>query len=369
MIDQPTNFETETQIRMKNTRKDSLKAWLQLQFSDCRQDIKLSLISGDASFRKYYRIEVAGTNYVAVDAPPSHEDSERFIGISQLYSEASIATPSVFFKDIENGFMLLEDFGDQTYFNKLNSLKEEGNFGEINTLYESAIDTVIDIQAKVDGTSLKFYESKLLYEEMELFTNWFCDLFLGLEVDERARKLISKTFAFLTEASVCQKQVPVHRDYHSRNLMVLKEPNYHPHQKPGVIDFQDSLNGPYTYDLVSLLRDAYIRWDINYVSKWVNYYFEEAQQSALISKISRDQFIREFDLMGLQRQLKVMGIFARLSIRDNKAGYLADIPLVMDYFLEIGQKYQELEPFMLWFNDNVVDNVKVKIQRKEMLEL
>ena len=196
MIDQPTNYETETQIRMKNTRKDSLKAWLQLQFSDCRQDIKLSLISGDASFRKYYRIEVAGTNYVAVDAPPSHEDSERFINIAQLYSEASIATPSVFFKDIENGFMLLEDFGDQTYFNKLNSLKEEGNFGEINTLYESAIDAVVDIQAKVDGTSLKFYESKLLYEEMELFTNWFCDLFLGLEVDERARKLISKTFAF-----------------------------------------------------------------------------------------------------------------------------------------------------------------------------
>ena len=145
--------------------------------------------------------------------------------------EASIATPSVFFKDIENGFMLLEDFGDQTYFNKLNSLKEKNNFGEINTLYESAIDTLVDIQAKVDGTSLKFYESKLLFEEMELFTNWFCDLFLELEVDERARKLISKTFTFLTEASVSQKQVPVHRDYHSRNLMVLEESNYHPTSK------------------------------------------------------------------------------------------------------------------------------------------
>ena len=194
-------------------------------------------------------------------------------------------------------------------------------------------------------------------------------LVFGLEVDERARKLISKTFTFLTEASVSQKQVPIHRDYHSRNLMVLEESNYHPYQKPGVIDFQDALNGPYTYDLVSLLRDAYIRWDIDHVSKWVDYYFENAQQTALIIKVSRDQFIREFDLMGLQRQLKVMGIFARLSIRDNKAGYLADIPLVMDYFLEIGQKYKELEPFMLWFNDNVVDNVKVKIQRKEMLEL
>ena len=369
MIGQPTNFQTETQIRMKNTRKDSLKAWLQLQFSDCREDIKLSLISGDASFRKYYRVEIKDTNYIAVDAPPSHEDSKRFVSIAQAYSQASIITPSVFFKDIENGFMLLEDFGDQTYFSKLNSLKEKNNFGQINTLYESAIDTLVDIQAKVDGTGLGFYENKLLYEEMELFTNWFCDLFLGLEVDERARKLISKTFTFLTEASVSQKQVPIHRDYHSRNLMVLEESNNHPHQKPGVIDFQDALNGPYTYDLVSLLRDAYIRWDIDHVSKWVDYYFENAQQNALIIKVSRDQFIREFDLMGLQRQLKVMGIFARLSIRDNKAGYLADIPLVMDYFLEIGQKYKELEPFMLWFNDNVVDNVKVKIQRKEMLEL
>ena len=163
---------------MKNTRKDSLKAWLQLQFLDFREDIKLSLISGDASFRKYYRVEIKGTNYIAVDAPPSHEDSKRFVSIAQAYSQASIITPSVFFKDIENGFMLLEDFGDQTYFSKLNSLKEKNNFGEINTLYESAIDTLVDIQAKVDGTSLSFYESKLLFEEMELFTNWFCDSFL-----------------------------------------------------------------------------------------------------------------------------------------------------------------------------------------------
>ena len=114
---------------MKNTRKDSLKAWLQLQFSDCQEDIKLSLISGDASFRKYYRVKVKGTNYVVVDAPPSHEDSERFVSIAQLYRQASIITPNVFFKDIENGFMLLEDFGNQTYFNKLNSLKGKNNFG------------------------------------------------------------------------------------------------------------------------------------------------------------------------------------------------------------------------------------------------
>ena len=197
---------------------------------------------------------------------------------------------------------------------------------------------------------------------MELFTNWFCDLFLGLEVDERARKLISKTFTFLTEASVSQEQLPIHRTtIHA--TMVLEESNFHPHQKPGVIDFQDALNGPYTYDLVSLLRDAYIRWDIDHVSKWVDYYFENAQQTALIIKVSRDQFIQEFDLMG-GKAIKGDGNFARLSIRDNKAGYLADIPLVMDYFLEIGQKYQELEPFMLWFNDNVVDNVKVKINEK-----
>ena len=364
MIGKPTNFRSETKIYMENTRKDSLSAWLQLQFPDCREDMKLSLISGDASFRKYYRVEVNGSNYIAVDAPPSHEDSSKFVSIAHLFRQASINTPSIFFKNIENGFMLLEDFGDQTYFDKLNFLKKESNFKEINNLYKSAIDSLIDIQSEVDGTTLDFYEGKLLYQEMELFKTWLCELFLELEIDKQAEKLISETFIFLTESSISQKQVPVHRDFHSRNLMILGESNSHLHQKTGVIDFQDAVNGPYTYDLVSLLRDAYIRWDIDYVAGWVNYYFEKAKRIALITEVSSDQFIREFDLMGLQRQLKVMGIFARLSIRDNKAGYLADIPLVMDYFLEIGQKYYELEPFILWFKDTVVDNVKVKIQQK-----
>ena len=354
---------------MTNKRKESLKAWLQLQFPDYREDILLSLISGDASFRKYYRVEVKGINYVAVDAPPSYEDSNKFVSIAKLYSQASIRTPSIFFKDTENGFMLLEDFGDQTYFKKFNSFEKDSNFEEINNLYESAINTLVDIQSKVDGRALDFYERELLYEEMGLFTTWFCELFLELEIDENTRKLILETFTFLTEASISQKQVPVHRDYHSRNLMILEESNFHSHQKPGVIDFQDALNGPYTYDLVSLLRDAYIRWDIDYVSGWVNYYFEKAKDIALIPNVSRNQFIREFDLMGLQRQLKVMGIFARLSIRDNKAGYLADIPLVMDYFLKIGQKYQELEPFVLWFRDNVVDDVEAKIRQEEQEQL
>ena len=363
MIGKPTNFWTEIEICMENKRKDSLRAWLQLQFPECGEDIKLSLISGDASFRKYYRVKVEGTSYIAVDAPPSHEDSNRFVSIAHLYRKASINTPSIFFKDIANGFMLLEDFGDQTYFYKLNFLKEEGNFEEINNLYESAIDALIDIQSKVDGSSLDFYEGKLLNEEMGLFKTWFCELFLELEIEEKVGKLISEAFIFLTESSISQKQVPVHRDYHSRNLMILGAPNSHSQEKPGVIDFQDALNGPYTYDLVSLLRDAYIRWDIDNVSGWVNYYFEKAKHVALISQVSRDQFIRDFDLMGMQRQLKVMGIFARLSIRDNKPGYLADIPLVMDYFLEIGQKYSELKPFILWFQDSVVDNVKFKIQQ------
>ena len=251
---------------MENKRKDSLSTWLQLQFPECGEDIKLSLISGDASFRKYYRVKVEGTSYIAVDAPPSHEDSNRFVSIALLYRKASINTPSIFFKDIANGFMLLEDFGDQTYFYKLNFLKEEGNFEEINNLYESAIDALIDIQSKVDGSSLDFYEGKLLYEEMGLFKTWFCELFLELEIEEKVGKLISEAFIFLTESSISQKQVPVHRDYHSRNLMILGAPNSHSQEKPGVIDFQDALNGPYTYDLVSLLRDAYIRWDIDNVS-------------------------------------------------------------------------------------------------------
>ena len=347
---------------MINTRKDSLVAWLQFQLPNFHEKIKLSLISGDASFRKYYRVRVKGVNYIAVDAPPEHEDSDRFTRIANLFRDASVITPNVFLKDIKQGFMLLEDFGDLTFLKELCILKKNNNYGEINHLYEAAIDSLIDIQFKVNGEKLCLYDRTLLYNEMSLFKSWFCELFLKIEIDEKSNNVISQAFTFLEEASVAQKQVPIHRDYHSRNLMILESQDSMLRKKPGIIDFQDALVGPYTYDLVSLLRDAYIGWDTENIYRWADYYLEKSKKTGLIREVSRDQFIRQFDLMGLQRQLKVMGIFARLAIRDNKAGYLADIPLVMNYFLEVGQKYDELRPFIRWFQDNVVCSTGAKIK-------
>ena len=347
---------------MANTRKDSLVAWLQSELPDSHEKIKLSLVSGDASFRKYYRIRLKGISYIAVDAPPEYEDSHRFIRIANLLRDASVITPNVFFQNMEQGFMLLEDFGDQTFLQRLNILKKNGSYQEINHLYEVAIDSLIDIQFKVSGEQLGHYDRALLYKEMNLFNTWFCESFLEIKPNEKSNKLISQAFTFLEEASIAQKQVPVHRDYHSRNLMILESQNTVMSNKPGVIDFQDAVVGPYTYDLVSLLRDAYIEWDTESIYRWVDYYLERCKQASLPNKVSRDEFVRQFDLMGLQRQLKVMGIFARLAIRDNKAGYLADIPLVMNYFLEIGQKYDELGPFLRWFKDNVVCGTEAKIK-------
>ena len=347
---------------MINTRKNSLVAWLQFQLPNFHEKIKLSLISGDASFRKYYRVRVKGVNYIAVDAPPEQEDSDRFIRIANLFRDASLITPNVFLKDIERGFMLLEDFGDLTFLKELRILKKNNNYDEINHLYEAAIDSLINIQFRVNGEKLCLYDRTLLYNEMSLFKNWFCESFLKIEIDEKSNNMISQAFTFLEEASVAQKQVPIHRDYHSRNLMILESQDSMLRKKPGIIDFQDALVGPYTYDLVSLLRDAYIGWDTESIYRWVDYYFEKSKKSGLTREVSRGQFIRQFDLMGLQRQLKVMGIFARLAIRDNKAGYLADIPLVMNYFLEVSQKYDELRPFIRWFQDNVVCNTGAKIK-------
>ena len=347
---------------MGNTRKDSLAAWLQLQFPESLEKIELFLISGDASFRKYYRVRVRGVNYIAVDAPPELEDSQRFIKVANLLRDASVITPNVFFKSIKQGFMLLEDFGDQTFLKKLKTLKKSNNFIEISHLYEMAIDCLIDIQFKVKGEKLPHYDRPLLYSEMTLFNTWFCKSLLKLEIDTKATKLITQAFTFLEEESIAQEQVPVHRDYHSRNLMILESQNTLLIEKLGVIDFQDAVVGPYTYDLVSLLRDAYIKWDTESTCRWVDYYLEKCKRASLLNEISRDQFIRQFDLMGLQRQLKVMGIFARLAKRDHKAEYLADIPQVMNYFLEIGQKYDELKPFYRWFEDNVVPNAKAKIE-------
>ena len=350
---------------MSESRQEKLGVWANQVLKQLLPKIKgeadLTLVSGDASFRRYFRVRTDGAHFIAVDAPPEQENSRIFVRISNLLQEAGVATPKVFSADYDQGFMLLDDFGDEIYLNRLVYLQEAGNQSQINTLYESAINSLLDIQAGVDKKRLDPYKKSELHREMSLFEDWFCSQFLQLKLEENEKALIAETLEFLGEAALSQPQVAVHRDYHSRNLMILDIKEFGENSTPGIIDFQDAVSGPYTYDLVSLLRDAYIRWDQELVEGWALYYLEQAKSSGLIENIEEAQFLRDFDLMGLQRQLKVIGIFARLCIRDNKPRYLADIPLVIQYFLEVGQKYRELKAFVDWFKHVVEPIAKAKL--------
>jgi aminoglycoside/choline kinase family phosphotransferase len=327
-----------------------------------RGEISLSLVSGDASFRRYFRTHLGDSSFVAVDAPPKQEDSRMFVHICNMFRDADISVPKVFFADYEQGFMLLDDFGDQLYLDVLLDLRTSGCKNEINSLYEAAINSLLDIQSRVNKNRLDSYSKNELHREMALFEEWFCKAFLGLKINGAEREVIAKTLNFLEEAALSQEQVVVHRDYHSRNLMILDDNIFGEDSSPGIIDFQDAVSGAYTYDLVSLLRDAYICWDAGKVDSWALYYLERAKSSGLIANIDEAQFQRDFDLMGLQRQLKVLGIFARLYIRDNKVRYLADIPQVIDYFLEVSQRYMELRPFLHWFRTKVLPIAETKLK-------
>lgn len=342
---------------MSETREEKLASWVAQVFGqlmpDHHGDVALELVSGDASFRRYFRVRSGESHFIAVDAPPEKENSRIFVRICNLFRAAGVTAPKVFSTDYDQGFMLLDDFGDELYLHRLLDLRSSGDGNAINSLYAAAIDSLLDIQARVDKDRLDPYDKKALHREMTLFEEWFCGAFLNLELDDESRQLIADTFEFLEEAALTQPQVAVHRDYHSRNLLILNSAEFGEDSSPGIIDFQDAVCGPYTYDLVSLLRDAYIRWEPELVDSWALYYLEQAKSSGLIKDIDESQFLRDFDLMGLQRQLKVIGIFARLSIRDNKPRYLADIPLVIQYFLEVSQRYTELRPFTDWFKRSV----------------
>ena len=346
---------------MMESRQELLVNWIKQIFPKSEAQLNFALVSGDASFRKYYRVSIDQQNYIAVDAPPSREDSKNFVRICNLLRRASVKAPKVFSNNYEEGFMLLEDFGDDTYLKILENFRKQNDFNKINYLYKSAINTLLNIQANVDKETLDYYSREKLNQEMSLFEDWFCLNYLELDLDDRSRNIISEARFFLENSALDQLQVPVHRDYHSRNLMVLDQEFFSESMEPGVIDFQDAVVGPYTYDLVSLLRDAYIFWDKKQVEQWALYYFKNALSLGVIEKVDQAQFYRDFDLMGLQRQMKVIGIFARLAIRDNKPDYLADIPLVIRYFLEVGQRYTELKPFIHWFKKTVIPVVGTKI--------
>ncbi|MDZ7685044.1 MAG: phosphotransferase [Gammaproteobacteria bacterium] len=329
----------------KAERESALTAWAFDALLECGfeppPEFSLRVASDDASFRRYFRGEAADRSFIFVDAPPAQEDSAPFVEISGLLRDAGINAAQVLAKDLGRGFMMLGDFGDRHYADAL----AMGDPARVEALYDDAIDTLVRMQG-IRG-DLPLYDEKRLRDEMSLFTRWFLPRQLGLELDAGELALIERVMERMVENATGQPQVFVHRDYHCRNLMIVERGN------PGVIDFQDAVIGPVTYDLVSLLRDCYYRFDPDFIRRRV----DEFRKACGQGKTPPEQFRQWFDWMGLQRHLKVAGIFSRLNLRDGKPRYLADIPLVVDYMVEVAGDYEELHEFRDWLRGRVVPYV------------
>mgnify|MGYP000656332567 CR=1 FL=1 len=281
--------------------------------------------SSDASFRRYFRVSLKGETWVLMDAPPSQEDIQPFIDIASFLYQNNVHVPEIKAQDLSLGFVLLSDFGHKAYLDEFNH-----DLNSVDTLYPAAIDSIVMMQLS-QPTSLPSYNRNLLQQELSLFPDWFLGKHLGIETPD----FLQNIFDILINNALEQEQVFVHRDYHSRNLMNTTD------NSPGIIDFQDAVIGPISYDLVSLLRDCYISWSDDKVASWIAYYVEQAQQHDLLNTISVTQFTRWFDLMGLQRHIKVLGIFCRLKYRDGKDNYINDLPLTLHYAVKISKKYPE----------------------------
>ena len=306
-------------------RHDQLERWLSVR-PGLRPET-LRQVAGDASFRSYYRVDTAdGSSLIVMDAPPEHEDCGPFIDVTSRLESAGVHVPHIHAENLEQGFLLLEDLGDVQYLDRLDAKSAPH-------LYGDAFNALAAMQSRAPSDGLPPYDEALLRFEMELFREWLCKTHLGLELDAARNAMLDDLFKLLVDNALEQPQLFVHRDYHSRNLMLTEG------HSPGIIDYQDAVEGPITYDLVSLLKDAYIRWPLEQVDRWVAGYADLAMQSGLIDEAQGQKFQRWFDLMGLQRHIKVAGIFARLYRRDGKAGYLADIPLVLDYIVEMAERY------------------------------
>ena len=292
---------------------------------------RITPASSDASFRRYFRVWYNGQTRVVMDAPPDKEDCRPFVAIAQAMRGLGLNTPEVLAGDLDQGLLLLTDLGSRQYLPELDTHSAPG-------LYGDALEALARLQAGGDPATplLPPYDSALLHREMELFREWFLGRLLGLEWTAEEQQILDQTFALLAANALEQPRVWVHRDYHSRNLMITDPDN------PGVLDFQDAVIGAITYDLVSLLRDCYVAWPREQVESWALDYRVRLRALGMRGLDDADQFLRWFDLMGVQRHLKATGIFARLHLRDGKPGYLHDIPRTLGYVLEVAGHYAEL---------------------------
>ena len=317
------------------SRSILLQNWLARHFSLPPEQISLTPASADASFRRYFRLRLDdGSTRIVMDAPPEHEDCRPFLHVAALFGKAGVHVPEVYAENLEQGFLLLSDLGNITYLQVLDA-------DSAPRLYRDANQALINIQLASRPGILPDYDRALLERELNLFPDWYLARHLGVTLDAQQDAALRRVFAQILDSNLAQPPVFVHRDYHSRNLMLIENG-----QNPGVIDFQDAVYGPLTYDLVSLYRDAYIAWEEAQELDFVIRYWEAARAAGLPVRSDFDDFYRDYEWMGAQRQIKVLGIFARLYHRDGKDGYLKDMPRVMAYLRRTCERYPELKPLL-----------------------
>lgn len=319
-------------MSVSNSRFDQLLNWLQVTL-----ELKMTRIepaSSDASFRRYFRVYLAQESRIVMDAPPPQENVRPFVNVAGLMREAGLQTPGIHAVDAERGFLLLDDLGNRSYLDVLTTETAD-------RLYADAIEALVRLQqgVSIESAGLPHYDFQLLTRELGIFREWLLENALSLTLSPDEERMLAATWEILVESALEQPKVCVHRDYHCRNLMVTDQ------QNPGVLDFQDAVVGPITYDLVSLLRDCYIAWPDDQVQMWVEKFRQTVQRAGRDDVSDASQFRRWFDLMGMQRHLKAAGIFVRLKLRDGKTGYLKDIPRTLGYVAEAGKRYPELREF------------------------
>jgi aminoglycoside/choline kinase family phosphotransferase len=301
--------------------------WLGVVLGSSPTDLRPA--STDASSRRYWRLGPPGATRIAVDAPPEHEDPARFVRLAGAFRRAGLNTPEVMAADVERGFLLLADLGERSYLSCL-------SIDTADQLYGDAIEALLRLQTGPSIDDLPDYDAAFLRRELMLFDQWLLQGLLSIELTPDQRDALDKVFSLLIASALEQPRVCVHRDYHSRNLMLAERDN------PGILDFQDAVVGPVTYDLVSLLKDCYIRWDRERVETWAHNWLDLALQAGILQREHETRFLEWMDLMGAQRHLKAAGIFARLALRDGRPSYLEDIPRTLGYLTEVAAYYSDL---------------------------
>lgn len=317
-----------------------LKQWVADTLQVKAGSLSWQPLLGDASFRSYTRCICQGKSYIAAYAPPASEKNHEFVHIADMLREAGVEAPQVIAVDYQRGFLLQSDLGQL-------DLQTVLSLQTVDDYYDEAMQQIVQMQT-IACDRLPRYDRQLLALELSLFSQWFVESLLDYSCSEQETAMLERSFDLLLDSALEQPQAFVHRDYHCRNILVQAE-------GLAVIDFQDAVCGPVTYDLVSLLRDCYVVWPAEKVDCWL-----EQFRAEYFADIDKQQFKRWFDFMGLQRHIKVLGVFARLSKRDNKDRYLADLPTVIAYVLSVAVTYTELEEFVCWFKHKLFPLVRLQ---------